>query len=308
MECLYNYRNHEKYIKDDFVCLLMKQLSYIYMILAALCLSTIGVLVKLIGDSIPVMSLNFLRIFIGFVFLLIFVPFIDRKWYKVSKKDLKEYFIIGIIYALSLSLYTAANIFASVQNAVLINYSYPFFVLIFGYFFLKENITRTKIVTLIIAFVGLYIINPFQFGENNFGNILALMGAFCYGILIVGMRKENKNHSIGDVIWFLFFASLILLPFPIMDGFGNLSLEIWTYIILLGVVSTGLAYIFYNLALEKIEAEMGSIIATIITPLVSIILAIIIIGEQVNNNTIIGGSLLILSGIYLEMHNKKKKK
>ncbi len=285
----------------------MKHLNYIYMILAALCLATIGVLVKLIGDSIPVMSLSFLRVFIGFIVLLIIVPFIDKKWYKITKKDAKEFFLIGIVYAIALSLYTAANIFAPIQNAVLINYSYPFFVLLFGYFILKEKLTATKIITLVIAFIGLAIINPFQFGENNFGNLLALGGAFFYGLLITEMRKEDKNHGIGDVIWFLLFASLITLPFPIIQGLGNLS-QVWIYVVLLGIVSTGLAYLFYNLALEKIEAEIGSIIATIITPLVSIILAVLIIGEQLNIRTITGGGLLILSGIYLEMHNKNKKR
>ncbi len=277
------------------------------MILAALCLATIGVLVKLIGDNVPVMSLNFLRIFIGFIALIIIVPFIDKKWYKITKKDAKEFFLIGVVYAIALSLYTAANVFASIQNAVLINYSYPFFVLLFGYFLLKEKVTNTKIITLIIAFIGLAIINPFRFGEDNFGNILALAGALFYALLIVEMRKEDKHHGIGDVIWFLLFASVIMLPFPIMQGLGNIS-QVWIYVVLLGFVSTGLAYIFYNLALEKIEAEIGSIIATIITPLVSIILAVLIIGEQLSIRAIIGGGLLILSGLYLEAHNKQLKK
>jgi drug/metabolite transporter (DMT)-like permease len=284
----------------------MKHLNYIYMILAALCLATIGVLVKKIGSAIPVMSLNFLRLFIGFITLLIIVPFIDKKWYKITGKDAREFFLIGVVYAISLSLYTAANIFAPVQNAVLINYSYPFFVLLFGYFILKEKVTRTKIITLLIAFVGLAIINPFEFGKNNLGNLLALAGAFFYGLMIVEMRKEDESHGIGDVVWFLFFASLVTLPFPLMNGLGNIS-SVWIYVVLLGAVSTGLAYILYNLALEKIEAEIGSIIATIITPLVSIILAIVLIGEQIHLRTIIGGALLILSGIYLETHNKKNK-
>ena len=178
----------------------MKHLNHIYMVLAALCLATIGVLVKLIGDSIPVMSLNFLRIFIGFITLLIVVPFIDKKWYRITKKDAKEFFLIGVIYAIALSLYTTANIFAPIQNAVLINYSYPFFVLFFGYFILKEKVTTTKIITLVIAFVGLVIINPFQLGKNNFGNLLALGGALFYALLITEMRKENKDYAIGAVI------------------------------------------------------------------------------------------------------------
>lgn len=274
-----------------------------YMVLAAICLGSIGVLVKLIGSDIHFMTLNFYRIFLGFIFLLIVVPFIDKRAFKITKKDAKEFFMIGIIYAISLSLYTTANLFAPIQNVVLINYSYPFFVLIFAYLILREKITPTKIITLIIAIIGLSIINPFQFGSSNFGNILALIGAFFYGFLITEMRKEDKSHNIGDIMWFLFFASLLLLPFPFIYGFGDIS-NVIIYIVLLGFISTGLAYLLYNLALEKIEAEMGSIIATMITPLVSIILAVLIIHEAINIRTMIGGALLVISGIYLEMHNK----
>ena len=279
--------------------------NHIFMVLAAFCLATIGVLVKLIGSSdIHFMTLNFYRIFFGFVFLLMVVPFIDKKVFKITKKDAKEFFMIGVIYAVSLSLYTTANLFAPIQNVVLINYSYPFFVLIFAYFILGEKITATKIITLILALIGLAVINPFQSGANNIGNTLALLGAFFYAILITEMRKEDKTHTIGDVLWFLFFASLVLLPFPFIYGFGNIS-NILGHILLLGFVSTGLAYLLYNLALEEIEAETGSIIATIITPLVSIILAFFIVHEAINIRIIFGGLLLICSGIYLELHTKE---
>jgi drug/metabolite transporter (DMT)-like permease len=268
-------------------------------------LGTIGVLVKLIGNSIPIMSLNFLRVFIGFISLLIIIPFIDKKWYIVTKKDIKEYFFIGLLYAISLSLYIIAVNFTTIQNAVLINHFYPFFVLIFSYFILKEKITRTKIITLIVAFIGLIIINPFKFGDGSLGNFFAILGAFFYGLLITKMRYESKNHSIGDVVWFLLFASLILLPFPIIEGFGDFS-QVWVYVVLLGFVSTELAYIFYNLALEKIEAEIGAVTAMIITPLVSILLAVFIINENINTRIIFGGILLIIAGVYLEIHTNKK--
>ncbi len=285
----------------------MRRLNYTYMVLAALCLGTIGVLVKLIGDTIPIMTLNFFRIFFGLLFLLAVVPFLDKKWYKITKKDAKDFFLIGSIYAISLSLYTAANIFTSIQNAVLLNYSYPFFVLVFGYFLLKEKITLTKIITLIIAAAGLLIINPFQFGESNLGNMLALTGAVFYGLLIVNMRKEGKTHGIGAVVWFFLFASILLSPFPFIYGLGEISSSI-VYLVILGIVSTALAHLFYNLALKRIEAETGSLIAIMITPILSIVLASVVIGEQIMPETIMGGGLLMLAGICLESHNRKLRK
>lgn len=276
------------------------------MILAAVCFAFVGIFVKLIGDNIHFMSLNFFRTFFGLLFLLIVVPFIDENALKVSKKDIKSLIFIGFILAVSTTLATTSILFAPIHNVVLIHYIYPFFLLIFSYFMLKEKITKTKVISLLIAFVGLAIINPFQVSKHLLGNSLALGGAFSFAILVAFMRKLNKTHHIGTAIWLLFFATIFLLPFPLIFGFGYIS-KVLGYLLLLGLVSTGLGFLLYNLALKKLEAEIAAIIATVITPLFSILLAVLVINEQLNFRIIIGGILLIISGIYLESHIKKTK-
>ncbi len=44
------------------------------------------------------------------------------------------------------------------------------------------------------------------------------------------------------------------------------------------------------------------------TPIVSIILAILWIGEIIEIRTVIGGIVLISAGFYLQLHKKKRKK
>lgn len=284
----------------------MKRISYLYIILAAICLGTIGIFVKTIGDSVHFMTLNFLRVFIGFLTALIFCPILDKRTFKVSKSDIKLYALLGFIIAISFSLTNIAFLHAPVQNVSLITSMTPFFVLIFAYLILKEEITRIKIVTLILAVLGLIILNPLR-AEGFLGNILGLCVAVIDGLMITLMRKADKKIvGIGDVLWFFFFASLFLLPFPFIYGIGN---NIPLALILgLGVISTGFAYLFYNLAMEKIEAEIASIIVMITTPLAAISFAVLFINEQLNFQIIAGGSILILAGVYLEMHNKEKEK
>ncbi len=281
----------------------MRSKGTIYMILAALCLGLIGVSVKAIGNDVPIMTINFLRVFLGFLFLAATTPFIDKNTFRIKKTDLKGYIITGALLAVALSLYTAANIFAPVQNAVLINYTYPFFVLIFAWFLLKENITSQKIITLIIAFIGLAFINPFQQGTYTTGNLLSLGGALVYGLLIAFMRKEDQKHDIGDVTWFLGIASVLLLPFAIAKGFGTLTGNLIPLAIL-GLISTGAAYLFYNLALKSIEAENAAMTATIITPLTSIMLAVILLNESLTGNILVGGGLIVAAGFILQIHRK----
>ncbi len=280
--------------------------GHLAIVITAVLFSTIGVIVKLIGTEVPFMTLNFLRVFFGFIFLLIFVPFLDKNTFKVTKRDLRDYFVVGALVAVTTCLYTVSFLLAPVHNVTLINSVIPFFVFIFAYFLLKEQITKTKIITLIIALIGLVIIDPFDFGGSFLGNMVSLVHAWFFALLLIEMRKEDKTHSIGDVVWFFFFAVLLLLPIPFIFGFGNL-INVLPLVLFLGVVSTGVAYLFYNLSLEKVEAEEASIIETITIPLVSIFLAVIIINEEINSRTILGGIILVFAGIYLETHKKKLK-
>ncbi len=280
--------------------------AYIYMVFAAICLAMVGVLVKLIGTAVPVMSLGFLRMFVAFIFLLLITPVANKGFMKVNPKKIPKFMGIGIIYAISMILFIVANLETTVQNAILLNSIYPFFVLFFAYFLLKEKITKTKAITLAIALTGIVIINPLNASTNIFGNLLALLGAVFYAILITEMRSVDKDHCPGSIVWFVFFGSLTLLPFAVIYGFGN-WISVWPYILILGVVSTGLAYMLYNLALEDMDAENASIIAMIITPVVSICLAFFIIVEEINLNSIIGGLLLLIAGVYLETHSKQVK-
>ena len=57
---------------------------------------------------------------------------------------------------------------SSIQEVVIIVYLYPFFVFILAYFILNEKINLGKIISGIIAFMGLVVMNPFDPNSINF--------------------------------------------------------------------------------------------------------------------------------------------
>lgn len=294
-------------LSDEFFTHFLMLRSYLYIILSAILFGFIGVLVKLIGGNVPAMTLNFFRIFIGFLFLLVVVPLLDPSVFRVPKNELKEYAIVGLCYAVSFSCFVTSMYYIPIQNAILITALAPFIILALASFFLREQLTRTKIITAVIAFVGLVIMNPFQADYHFYGTLLSVVSAFFYSLMVVGMRRESKVHGIRDVLWFFFFATLLLLPFPFVYGLGDIQPVIF-YVLVLGLFSTGLAYLFFNLALKRLEAGTSSIIVNVITPLIAIGLAVLVVQEELNFQIILGGSLLILAGVYLEMHDLQLRK
>ncbi|MGD8854300.1 MAG: DMT family transporter, partial [Gammaproteobacteria bacterium] len=259
--------------------------AYISTILAGICIGLVGLLVKLMDASVPPMTLSFLRALIGALFLLLLLPLIDTRMFRVSRTDLKSYMILGMLMAINFSLFIAANSFAPVSNVVLLFYTFPFWLAIISHLFLKERVTKLHILCLVIAFSGVLVINPFN-DVANFGNVLALLNALDYAVIYAYMRHIDKRHTIGVVFWFMLFAAVFLSPAPLVFGFGAVS---WNYlwVLVLGVVSTGLAYLFLNHGLKKLNALTSSLIMMTTEPLVAITVAIVFIGEIVTVNVLV---------------------
>ena len=272
-------------------------------IIAAMLLGTIGVLTKLIGNDVHPTVIAFYRVFFAMIALAILCPLVDKTTFKPVKKDMGMFAVIGLVFAVNLSLSTYIYLNAPIQNLTIMATTVPFFVLILSYFILKEKITKAKIITLLITVVGLIIFNPIKAKEDLLIYGIAIFLALLDAITIILMRKENANHAIGDTFWFFFFATIFLLPFPIIFGLGKISI----YVFIIGLITTGLGYFFYNLGLKRLDAEVASIISTITIPIVGVVLAFIIISEKVIPNALIGGAILIAAGVYLETHNKTLK-
>jgi len=279
----------------------MKKFAYI--LLAGFLWGFIGISVKLINNEITPFTLNFFRFLTAFIILLILSPLIDKNSLKLKKKDIKPYAIVGLLFAITTTLFVFAVSRTTISNSVLLQSIQPFFLMFITYFYLKEKITLTKIITLIIALIGIYIINPLTTGDL-IGNIFALISGFFFALLTTYMRYEDKKLHHTSTLWYMFFATLFMIPFPFIFGLGELIKNL-PYILMLGGLGTGLGYFFYNLALEKMEADIAGLFSTILLPLSSIIFGVIVIREALPLMTIVGGIILIGSGIYLELHSKK---
>lgn len=277
--------------------------KFVYIILASCLWGFIGISVKLINNEITPFTLNFFRFLTAFIILLILSPIIDKNSLKLEKKNIKPYIIIGLLFAITTTLFVFAVSRTTISNSILLQSIQPFFLMFIAYFYLKEKITMTKIITLIITLIGIYIINPLTTGDL-IGNISALISGFFFALLTTYMKYEDKKLHHTSTLWYMFFATLFMLPFPFIFGLGELIKNI-PYILMIGGLGTGLGYFFYNLALEKMEADVAGLFSTILLPLSSIVLGIIVIKELLPLTTVIGGVILIGSGIYLELYSKK---
>jgi drug/metabolite transporter (DMT)-like permease len=270
----------------------------IALVLAGILTGLVGTIVKLIDGNIPVFSLVFSRFFLGTLFFLIVMSFIDKRFYAITKKDIKDYALIGLILACSTALTIFALSLSDISQVVLIASTQMVFVAILAFIFLKEKLKTVHRVSIFVAIVGLIILNPLGNKLHILGNILALASAFVYSIFLVYTRYEEKKHNISSIFWIFMFATLFLSPFVFKFGLGNYSTFL-PHILILGLVCSGVAYLFFTYGIKRTKAETAAILCLISHNVSSIFFAVIFVGEILNYNTIIGGILLLSSGVYL---------
>jgi drug/metabolite transporter (DMT)-like permease len=94
-----------------------------------------------------------------------------------------------------------------------------------------------------------------------------------------------------------FFSSILFFAQGGLTQIGIIPWDGWTGIAFLGIVCSGLAYIFWYDALQALPvAQTGAFLY--LEPVSTVIVAALILGEQLYLFTMIGG-VLILAGVWL---------
>lgn len=293
--------------------------AYIYIILTAIIFSTMEIMGKIIATEINPFQLNFIRFLIGALVLLPFaIKGIKKRDIKLGKNDLLYFLFTGLLcIVISMSFFQIAIVYAMASTVAVIFCTNPMFTVPFAHFILKEKVTRTAIISVGVSLIGiLCILNPFQINANVKGIILVILSAVVFALYsVVGKTRAGKYGSIanncftflaGDFILLILIlishlpvltkmniaASFrFLINIPIIGGVNESNIFVLIY---LGVVVSGLGFLFYFLAMEETSAATASI-AFFIKPALAPILALIILREPIPLNTVVGILLIIIA-------------
>lgn len=180
----------------------------------------------------------------------------------------------------------------------------------------KEQFSYMFIVGCLVAMTGIFLVmfnGHFVVEINPFGDILALLAAFLWGIYSILLKMViDKGYSVFYYTRKMFFyAILAMLPMMIFMPITTTTDTLLQPVVLLnllylGLGVSGLGFIAWSIVVEYLGAIKSSPYNYLI-PLVTIISASIILGERITV-FIIGGTVLILVGVYISnlMPNRLK--
>ena len=202
-----------------------------------------------------------------------------------------EKLFAACLYTLVVTLFVVANKLTTAGNAILLQYTAPVYVALFGYMFLGEKSTFIDWITIFILLGGLtlFFLDDLSF-DGYLGNALAILSGMSFAALTISLRKQ-KNHNPSDSILLGNILTLIIgLPLIISETSFNLHSII--LILVLGTIQLGVPYILYTTAIKHVTA-LDAIIFPVVEPILNPILVFFILGETLGPWAFLGGALVL---------------
>ncbi|PGX23739.1 EamA family transporter [Bacillus anthracis] len=290
-------------------------------ILGAICLSLAAsiwggmyVVSKYVLDFIPPLTLVWLRFIIAFVVLYMILKITETKQKKtvtIRKKDWLLFAWIGFIgYFISITCQFIGTKLSDAHTGSLVTSATPAFMVIFAAIILKEKLTARRMLSTIIATIGVIIVIGWdiEIGSYFIGTIILVGAAITWALLSIYVKIASAQFSSLVIITYaIFFSLFFITPFMIWEFQSNpiehMNLYVVLGILYLGIVSTAGAFFLWNKGLELMDASIGSLFF-FFQPIVGSLLGWFLLNETLNSNFFIGGILIICS-VFITTFEKK---
>ncbi|MGN4613515.1 DMT family transporter [Bacillus cereus group sp. MYBK71-2] len=290
-------------------------------ILGAICLSLAAsiwggmyVVSKYVLDFIPPLTLVWLRFIIAFVVLYMILKITEKKQKKtvtIRKKDWLLFAWIGFIgYFISITCQFIGTKLSDAHTGSLVTSATPAFMVIFAAIILKEKLTARRMLSTIIATIGVIIVIGWdiEIGSYFIGTIILVGAAITWALLSIYVKIASAQFSsLVITTYAIFFSLFFITPFMIWEFQSNPIEHMNLYVVLgvlyLGIVSTAGAFFLWNKGLELMDASIGSLFF-FFQPIVGSLLGWLLLNETLSSNFFIGGILIICS-VFITTFEKK---
>lgn len=267
----------------------------------AVCFSTVIIFTRL-TRGLDVMAIAFFRAFFACLFFTALLPrFPEALRVGRYRRSLWALLGLGAAVGLSAALYIYAIQHTTAANAALLINSATLYVALLAPWLLKEPRPRYIRVGLVLAVIGIICIsNPagLDLHSGSFAGIVAgVCSGFTYSLTMLFSRSlRGQVSSLTQVWWSSGIAALLLSPWVLRAPWTTITANL-PVLVPLGIVSLGLAYLLYFTGLQRVSAQVVSVVA-LLEPVSGALMGLFLFHELPTPVGVLG-SLLILTSIFL---------
>tara|TARA_B100001996_G_scaffold334267_1_gene284286 strand:+ start:308 stop:1156 length:849 start_codon:yes stop_codon:yes gene_type:complete len=273
-----------------------------YNILAWAILPFMDTIAKYLSSEISFFQITWARYFFTVFFTLPFMFLFFRKnltW--TTQPQLQIFRGLTLLFANILFFYSISII--SMAKALTLAFVAPLITTALSPFFLGEKVGFRRWSAVIIGFIGSLIVIRPGFIELNLASFAALGTGFFYGIYLIITRRLHSSDSPLLTLLLTGVVGAIVSSFFVPFVWINLTFTQWSLLALMGIFAC-LGHLFLILSLRLADASKLAPFGyfEIVT---NIILGYYFFGDFPHFWTWVGLTIIICSGIYIFLREKK---
>ncbi len=226
----------------------------------------------------------------------------------MSLNDIKKGAVVGTILFSAFASQTFGLLYTTASKQGFLLSTYVVFVPLLYWIINKSRPRLKAIVGSLITLVGIYMISLQGAVSLKFGDSLTLLGALLFAAHIISIEYFAKDMNVFKLSFIQIVVAGILAtltafitePIPIeMTG------RTWMSLVFLGVFSTFVCFTIQTVAQKYTSSSHASIIMSS-ESVFAAILGIVLLGEVMTINVLIGCGLILVAVLVIEVEFKHK--
>jgi drug/metabolite transporter (DMT)-like permease len=255
--------------------------AVLLLLLGVMLWSTSGLLIK--ESSLPALALVGGRSALAAVVLAVYVRRPHWTW---SLPQLGGAAAMATTYI----LFVVATQLTSAASAILLQYTAPLWVALFGIWYLRERPRAIDFISMGLIAAGMLLFFGDKLtGDALLGNLLAALSGVTMAWMTLFMRKQKDGSPYETVLLGNVLAAVIGLPFLITASPTAVD---WGILLFLGIFQLGTASILHAYAIKRLTALEVVLIATL-EPILNPLWVFLFNGEMPGPLALIGGVIVV---------------
>lgn len=289
--------------------------SYLYLAGAMFIAGSAVVASKILAGSMPSFLATELGILVGLLFLIPLLFVVKKETFQTDLKTNAILLIQALFGVFFYRIFTFVGLqYTTAANSGLITSCSPVIVALLAFLFLREKLTITRMIGILVVVIGMLAINIYPFLNSNMGssnavkgNLFILLAVLCEALFSILSKVSCKPMSaLYRTTIITFYAFILLLPFSVYDGlqydWAGIELSSVICVLYYGFFVSFLSYVFWFKGIEKVPASNAAVFTSVV-PVSSIVLSALVLKEtvmavhMVGLGCVIGGILISCLGL-----------
>ncbi len=283
-----------------------------------LAVSTASILIRTAQQFLPSSLIAAGRLFFA---TLLLAPFGGKTalydFIQLERKEKIRVGLAGVFLGIHFIVWIKSLELTRIASSVILVTTTPVWVALFSPLILKEKITKSVMIGLTIAMIGIVVLFIGPAGGLHIesfdtptiiGNFLALLGAWMAAAYTMVGRSVREKISLKSYVFLVNGISALVAFFfsiPDLHACSSTWLAGLGWVFLIGLIPQVIGHTLFNAAVRKMDAVYASI-ALLGEPIGSVILAWIFLSEKPGQFDLLGG-FFVITGILLAFLLQKSK-